>query len=138
MIKSRRNKIFLIILLLIGVSLANYFAISALKENINLFYTPTQVKNNDVNLESTIRVGGIVIKDSIKRTEDLKVSFKITDNVSNLYIFYKGILPDLFKEGQGVVIKGKLNEKGEFIAEQILAKHDENYMPPEISYLNKK
>ena len=120
-----------------GFSVSVILAVSALSENINLFYTPTQIKNSEAPLNKTIRAGGIVLKGSLIRIEDLKVSFIVTDYNDNLTIKYEGLLPDLFKEEQGVVVLGKLNENGELIAEQVLAKHDENYMPPEISYLIK-
>lgn len=120
-----------------GFSVSVILAVSALSENINLFYTPTQIKNSEAPINKIIRAGGIVLKGSLIRIEELKVSFIVTDYNDNLTIKYEGLLPDLFKEEQGVVVLGKLNENGELIAEQVLAKHDENYMPPEISDLIK-
>lgn len=133
----RKKKLLFIGSIFFGFSVAVMLAVSALSENINLFYTPTQIKNSEAPLNKTIRAGGIVLKGSLIRIEDLKVSFIVTDYNDNLTIKYEGLLPDLFKEEQGVVVLGKLNENGELIAEQVLAKHDENYMPPEISDLIK-
>lgn len=137
--KLRKQRLLLILCLIIGTSLAVYLATMALEKNINLFYTPTQIKNGEVEHNIQIRAGGIVVKDSVKRnSSNLDISFIVTDLNDNLTIKYNGILPDLFREGQGVVVLGKLNTNGELIANQVLAKHDENYMPPEVENSLKK
>lgn len=138
--KLRKQRLLLILCLILGTSLAVYLATMALEKNINLFYTPTQIKNGEVENNIQIRAGGIVVKDSVKRnSSNLDISFIVTDLNDNLTIKYNGILPDLFREGQGVVVLGKLNKNGELIANQVLAKHDENYIPPEVeSSLKKK
>ena len=105
----------------------------ALRQNINLFYTPSQIVNNEAPHGVTIRVGGLVENGSFKQQGDsLKNLFRVTDIENTVTITYEGILPDLFKEGQGVVARGQLGQDSVFMAEEVLAKHDENYMPPEV------
>ena len=104
----------------------------ALRQNLNLFYTPEQVALGKAPAQQRIRVGGMVAKGSLKHLAGLQIQFTLTDFVETLAIAYTGILPDLFREGQGVVVLGKLGANQTLIADQILAKHDENYMPPEI------
>ena len=97
------------------------------------FVTPSELKAMQINPQQTIRLGGMVVKESLKQLDDgLTKQFSITDNQNSVQVIYKGILPDLFKEGQGVVADGKINTDGLFVASEVLAKHDENYMPPEI------
>ncbi len=130
--KPRHKKFALIIggLALLGVATA--LVLKAFNSNLVFFFTPTQVVNKEAPVERTFRVGGMVEKDSIKRDPDgLTVRFVITDTVNKIPVSYKGILPDLFKEGKGAVVQGKLGQDGQFVADQVLAKHDENYMPPE-------
>ena len=131
-----QKRIILVITLVVGISIAAGLILFALTKNINLFYTPTQLADatvSDARVGSkTIRLGGMVVEKSIVRTNDLGVEFVITDLKNQIKVTYKGILPDLFKEGKGVVAQGKLESTGEFKADQILAKHDENYMPPEL------
>ena len=104
----------------------------ALKNNVSLYFTPTQVYNNEAPQGRSFRIGGLVEAGSVKRENDgLTVRFNITDTVKAMPVIYKGILPDLFKEGKGVVAQGKLDTDNVFHAEEVLAKHDENYMPPE-------
>jgi cytochrome c-type biogenesis protein CcmE len=104
----------------------------ALKNNVSLYFTPTQVYNKEAPQGRNFRIGGLVEVGSVKRENDgLTVRFNITDNARNMAVVYKGILPDLFKEGKGVVAQGKLEADNVFHAEEVLAKHDENYMPPE-------
>ncbi len=108
--------------------------LTALQENINLFYTPTQIVNGEAPQGVRIRAGGLVKEGSLTRSEDsLTVDFIVTDGDADTGIQYRGILPDLFREGQGIVAMGRLNDVGVLIADEILAKHDENYMPPEVS-----
>ena len=129
----RRNKLIAIIGGLLLLSGAVALILYALSSNINHFYPPTEVSQGKAPLDKTIRVGGLVAYNSVKRAQDgLDVEFIVTDNKSSLTISYKGILPDLFKEGQGVIAEGQLVTKTHFKATKVLAKHDEKYMPPEI------
>lgn len=129
----RRNKLIAILAGLILLAGAVALILFALTENINHFYPPTEVAAGKAPMDNTIRVGGLVTYNSVKRAQDgLKVEFAITDNKSTMTIEYKGILPDLFKEGQGVIAEGKLVDKTHLVATKVLAKHDEKYMPPEI------
>ncbi len=130
----RRNRLLIIALLVAGLGTAVGLALYALKENINLFYSPTQVAKGDVPRGHTFRLGGLVEKGSVKRAEKgLTVHFVLTDGASSVPVDYEGILPDLFREGQGIVAQGRLDAAGRFEADQVLAKHDENYMPPEVA-----
>ena len=129
----RRNKLIAIIGGLLLLSGAVALILVALGSNINHFYPPTEVAQGKAPQDKTIRVGGLVAYNSVKRAEDgLKVEFTITDNQSTMTIEYEGILPDLFKEGQGVIAEGKLVSEKHLVASKVLAKHDEKYMPPEI------
>ncbi|GAB4124591.1 MAG: cytochrome c maturation protein CcmE [Sideroxydans sp.] len=104
----------------------------ALKNNVSLYFTPTQVHHNEAPQGRSFRIGGLVEQGSVQRDQDgLTVRFNITDTAEKMAVIYKGILPDLFKEGKGVVAQGKLNADNVFVADEVLAKHDENYMPPE-------
>tara|TARA_B100001741_G_C16441611_1_gene545920 strand:- start:435 stop:812 length:378 start_codon:yes stop_codon:yes gene_type:complete len=116
------------------VALATFFVLKALEEKIVFFYSPTKLLEKNVRGEEYIRVGGLVQTDSIIYEEDgLNVIFSITDNKNVVKVFYIGILPDLFRENQGVVVEGNFNSSNNsFIAKKVLAKHDENYMPPEV------
>lgn len=114
-----------------GLTAVAFLVLHALTQNINLFYTPTQVKMHEAPLEKRIRIGGMVEHGTLKKNNDLTVNFKVTDFQNTISVTYKGLLPDLFKENQGVVALGKLSSNNLFFAEEILAKHDENYMPPE-------
>ena len=130
--KPRHKKFALVIggLALLGVATA--LVLNAFNSNLVFFFTPTQVANKEAPIERAFRVGGMVEKGSIKRDPDgLTVQFVITDTLNTIPVSYKGILPDLFKEGKGAVVQGKLSKDGRFVADQVLAKHDENYMPPE-------
>lgn len=123
--------------ILLGVGLvaaAVGLVLFALKNNVNLYFTPTQVFHNEAPQGRSFRIGGMVEEGSVKRDSDgLTVRFRITDTAREMTVVYKGILPDLFKEGKGVVAQGKLDSDNVFMAEEVLAKHDENYMPPEAS-----
>ncbi len=107
----------------------------ALKTNVSLYFTPTQVYNKEAPQARNFRIGGLVEAGSVKREGDgLTVHFSITDTAKSMPVVYKGILPDLFKEGKGVVAQGKLDADNVFHADEVLAKHDENYMPPEAKH----
>lgn len=138
MAKAHRQRLTTIVFIFIGLTLATVLILKALSQNINLFYTPTQVFVEKPQVNKPIRVGGMVVKGSIQRDEDMRIRFLVTDFESQLTIRYRGILPDLFKEGQGVVALGKLDITNEFEASEILAKHDENYMPPELAKMEAK
>lgn len=129
----RKRRLILVSFLVAGVAIAVTLILMALGENLNAFYSPSQVVAGEAPINSTFRVGGLVEKGSVQRDEEsLVVSFVLTDNLNTTTVRYKGILPDLFREGQGILTQGKLNDQGIFIADQVLAKHDENYMPPEV------
>ena len=134
--QTARLRRFLLMLAAIGLALGSI--LYALSENIDLFYTPSDLKTASISPAQRLRVGGMVVPDSVKRSEALKVSFQITDLSASLTISYVGILPDLFKEGSGIVADGHLQADGTFLASQVLAKHDENYMPPQLSSALKK
>ncbi|AHF68464.1 MULTISPECIES: cytochrome c maturation protein CcmE [Pseudomonas] len=130
----RKKRLLIILAILAGVGITLALALSALKENINLFYTPTQIANGEAPLDTRIRAGGMVEKGSLQRSADsLDVRFVVTDFSKSVTITYRGILPDLFREGQGIVALGKLNAEGVVVADEVLAKHDEKYMPPEVT-----
>ena len=130
----RRQRFILVGLLVLGVSVALGLALLALRENINLFFSPTQVKAGEAPQQTSFRLGGMVVEGSVRRPDDdLSVEFTLTDTVEQVTVTYKGFLPDLFREGQGIVAQGILNSNGLFEAKQVLAKHDENYMPPEVA-----
>lgn len=119
-----------VVLSSLGVGLVTY----GLRGNINLFYPPAEVIAGKAPVGQPIRVGGMVVEGSIVRSESsLDVRFEVTDYAGTVAVMYSGILPDLFDEGQGVVAAGKLDERGLFVAHEVLAKHDENYMPPEVA-----
>ncbi|WP_226505712.1 cytochrome c maturation protein CcmE [Pseudomonas sp. MWU16_30317] len=130
----RKKRLLIIGSVLAGVGLAVGLALSALQENINLFYTPTQIANGEAPHGKRIRAGGMVVKGSLQRSADsLDVRFVVTDFDKSVPITYRGILPDLFREGQGIVALGEINDQGVVVADQVLAKHDEKYMPPEVT-----
>ena len=135
----RQNRMLLVALLLFGVFSAGYLGIKAFNENLLYFYTPTDVANGKAPAGKSFRIGGLVEKDSVQR-KDMMVSFVVTDNNKSIEVRYEGILPDLFREGQGVVTSGSITCKRKgwsckniFIATEVLANHDENYMPPEVA-----
>ena len=117
-----------------GVGLAATLAFIAIGENMLYFFSPTQVKNGEAPNQRTLRVGGLVVPGSVNREQgSLTVEFDLTDNRESLTVRYTGILPDLFREGQGIVATGALQPTGTFVADEVLAKHDEKYMPPEVA-----
>ena len=129
----RRKKLGIILFIAAGLSVAVGFAAFALKQNINMFYTPTQVSEGEVGAGQHFRIGGMVKTGTVLGAADsLKVSFVTTDFVSDVPIQYEGILPDLFREGQGIVAEGEMDAAGVFQASRVLAKHDENFMSPEV------
>jgi len=135
----RKRRLAWVMLLICSSLLAAFFILQALRQNVNLFFTPTEVATGEAKQKRVIRIGGIVQKDSLQG-KNLDVQFVLTDFAHSVTVKYTGILPDLFKEGQGVVVLGRLDQvkNNLFYADQVLAKHDENYMPPEVSDALKK
>ena len=137
--KTRQKKLLLILGALAVLGTAVGLVMYALTSNISLYFTPTQVFNNEAPQGRGFRVGGLVEEGSVKRQSDgLTVHFNVTDTAKVIPVVYKGFLPDLFKEGKGVVVHGKLEGEGVFRADEVLAKHDENYVAPEAAYALKQ
>jgi cytochrome c-type biogenesis protein CcmE len=131
---KRKQKLFIILGLMTLAALAIGLTLYALRSNINLFFSPVQIAAGEAPVNRTLRAGGMVKENSVARdAESLDVTFVITDYVEDLEVRYSGILPDLFREGQGVVVVGKLDGEGHLTASEVLAKHDENYMPREVA-----
>jgi cytochrome c-type biogenesis protein CcmE len=130
----RRKRLFAVLAIVAGVAAATALAMLAFEDNLLYFYNPSQVKAGEAPNDRTFRIGGMVTEGSLQRTEGtLKVSFVVTDYQESIPVHYEGLLPDLFREGQGVIAHGRLTGAGEFVADEVLAKHDENYMPPEVA-----
>lgn len=130
----RRKRLLWIGVLLLGLALVAGLVIKAFEQNMMFFFSTTEVVEGKAPIERDFRVGGMVVEGSVQRdTNTLKVQFNLTDYQTPLTVEYQGILPDLFREGQGIVAKGRLNAEGLFVASEVLAKHDENYMPPEVA-----
>ena len=130
----RKQRVYAIVTVFLGIVIAMFLVMSALSKNMNLFYSPSELLNSEISPGSIIRAGGMVASGSIEKSSDsLEVMFLITDFQNSLPVVYNGILPDLFSEDAGVVVKGFLQEDGTFFAQEVLAKHDENYMPPEVA-----
>ena len=135
--KNRLNKIYLIIFFLLSIGLITFFILRALEKNIDLYLTPSDLKAVDFNQSDDFKLGGMVKVGSLEKLEGLEISFIVTDFESEMTVIYEGVLPNLFKENSGVVATGSLNsEQNQFIATEILAKHDENYMPVKIEVQN--
>ncbi len=130
---ARKQRLIIIGLMILGISVATGFALKSFNENLMYFFSTTDVIDGKAPKDALFRLGGMVIKGSVKRPNDgMMVQFKLSDFSKEVTVEYTGILPDLFREGQGIVAHGKLDNRGVFIAEEVLAKHDENYMPPEV------
>ncbi|SDU12146.1 cytochrome c maturation protein CcmE [Halopseudomonas salegens] len=130
----RKKRLSIVLLILAGVGIAVALALAALSQNINLFYTPTEIAEGGAPLDTRIRAGGMVVDGSVVRSQtDLNVAFDLTDGERSVTVSFDGILPDLFREGQGIVALGRLNADRVLIADEVLAKHDEEYMPPEVA-----
>ena len=135
--KNRLNKIYLIVFFLFSVGLITFFILRALEKNIDLYLTPSDLKAVDFNQPDDFKLGGMVKVGSLEKLGGLEISFVVTDFESEMIVIYEGVLPNLFKENSGVVATGALNaEQNQFIATEILAKHDENYMPVKIEVQN--
>jgi cytochrome c-type biogenesis protein CcmE len=130
----RKKRLTLIGLMVAGIAVATWLALNAFDENLMFYFSTSEVVEGKAPTAHPFRIGGLVEVDSVKRKPDgLTTAFSITDNAKAVTVEYTGILPDLFREGQGIVAMGQLNETGIFIASEVLAKHDENYMPPEVA-----
>jgi len=131
--KKVKSRIFFLTFCLILLTLIIFFIFRSLQENVVYFFSPTDIYNKpSISLDKKIRVGGLVKEGSIEK-EKLQIIFVITDLKNEIIVYYKGQVPNLFSEGKGVIVEGRLKDKKYFIADNILAKHDENYMPPEVS-----
>ena len=134
MTPKRKQRLYLIILMIAGVAGAVGFALKSFNDNLMYFFSTTDVAAGKAPENALFRVGGMVVDGSVERPGDgLTVRFKLTDYSQEVSVEYTGILPDLFREGQGIIANGRLNSQGVFVAEEVLAKHDENYMPPEVA-----
>jgi len=130
----RRRRLLAVVAILVGVAAAAALAMLAFEENLLYFYSPSQVAAGEAPRGRTFRIGGLVTPGSLQRTDGtLEIRFVVTDNRESMPVRYAGLLPDLFREGQGVIAHGRFGESGEFVADEVLAKHDENYMPPEVA-----
>jgi len=129
----RQKRMVTVAAILAGVGIATTFALQAFNKNMLYYYSPTQIHAGEAPDTRSIRVGGLVENGSVQREPgSLEVRFTLTDFANTVGVSYTGVLPDLFREGQGVIARGRLNDQGMFVAEEVLAKHDENYMPPEV------
>jgi len=134
MTPKRQKRLLIILGIVFGTALIVGLVMYSLNQNINLFYSTSQIAQGEAPVGKRIRVGGMVVEGSVKRSKkSLKVSFDLTDYEQQVTVEFTGILPDLFREGQGIIAQGKMDAKGVFQADEVLAKHDENYMPPEIA-----
>jgi len=134
MTPKRQKRLMLIIAMVAGVSIAVGLILKAFNQNLMYFYSTTEVQEGLAPQGQMIRLGGLVVEGSVNRPKnDVMIEFKLTDNQSEVTVRYSGILPDLFREGQGILAHGQLNQQHIFIADEVLAKHDENYMPPEVA-----
>jgi cytochrome c-type biogenesis protein CcmE len=130
----RKRRLYLVLGILIGVSIASALAFTAFRENVMFFFDPSQVVAGEVPEGKRFRLGGMVAEGSVQRTPgSMEMRFVVTDFKNTVPVSYTGIPPDLFREGQGVVAHGRLGSNGVFVADEVLAKHDENYMPPEVA-----
>jgi cytochrome c-type biogenesis protein CcmE len=130
----RRKRLFVVLAILGGVAASVSLAVMASRENIMFYYDPSQVAAGQAPLQKRFRVGGMVVKGSVQRKPgDLTVRFVLTDFAHQVPVEYTGVLPDLFREGQGIIAHGTIGSDGGFVADEVLAKHDEKYMPPEVA-----
>ena len=129
---ARKQRLIWVTALLVGVAVAVGLVLHALKNNIDLYLTPSQVIKRHISDKQTIRLGGMVLKGSVHRFTGLNITFDLTDFYDKVTVHYDGVLPSLFRVGQGIIAEGHMNDKGVFMAAQVLAKHDADYHPPEI------
>jgi len=139
MTPRRKKRLYIVVLILLGVGGATALGLTAFRTNLVYFYSPSEIAKGKAPVNRTFRIGGLVKKGSVVRNKkNLHVHFVITDTAHDVPIEYSGVLPDLFREGQGIVANGRLGPNGVFKAQQVLAKHDSNYMPPEAADALKK
>jgi cytochrome c-type biogenesis protein CcmE len=131
--KARHKRFGFLLAGLAGLGLAAWLVLNALDNNLSYFFSPTEVAERKAPQGHVFRLGGLVESGSLQRGQEMTVRFVVTDNAHKVNVEYTGILPDLFQEGQGVIAQGRLGENGVFVADEVLAKHDENYMPPEVA-----
>ena len=130
----RKKRLTLIGMMVVGIGIATFLALKAFDDNLMFFFSPSEVVAGEAPSGHPFRVGGLVTDGSVQRLPDgLTTQFDVTDNAQTVSVQYTGILPDLFREGQGIVAMGQLDDQGNFVASEVLAKHDENYMPPEVA-----
>ncbi|WP_178863686.1 cytochrome c maturation protein CcmE [Thiomicrorhabdus cannonii] len=130
----RKKRLYTLLLLLSGVGLATFLLLQAFSENMMFYFSTSEVQQGKAPQGRDFRLGGLVVNGTVQRDPtSLKVRFDLTDGAANVTVEYNGILPDLFREGQGIIANGRLNAEGIFMAHEVLAKHDENYMPPEVA-----
>ncbi|MBT8420711.1 MAG: cytochrome c maturation protein CcmE [Gammaproteobacteria bacterium] len=133
--QQSRQRLFIVIAIVLGVGAATWLVFSAIEDNMRYFVSPSEIQAGLTPTDHALRVGGLVVTGSVQRPEGdegLTVRFELTDNAQRVPVVYTGILPDLFREGQGIVATGRLRPDGVFAASEVLAKHDENYMPREV------
>jgi len=134
MTPTRKQRLIFAVILVTGFAAATALALFAFQKNLLYFYSPSQITSENISVEQMFRLGGLVVEGSVIRHDDgVTTSFKLTDTADSITVSYTGLLPDLFREGQGIVAQGWINQQGVFIAQEVLAKHDENYMPPEVA-----
>ncbi len=131
--KARHKRFGFLLVGLAGLGVAAWLVLSALDNNLSYFFSPTEVAENKAPPGHVFRLGGLVESGSLQRGQELTVRFVVTDSANKVNVAYTGILPDLFAEGQGVIAQGRMGPDGVFVADEVLAKHDENYMPPEVA-----
>lgn len=131
---KRKQRLIFVSVIVLGIGGASALALMAFRENLLFFFSPSQLVAGEAPTSREFRLGGLVVDGSLTREADgLTVHFDLTDTIQTASVVYRGILPDLFREGQGIVAKGQLDPQGTFVASEVLAKHDENYMPPEVA-----
>ena len=133
----KRRRLYIVLAGMTSLGVATGLVLFALRDNVTLFYSPSELLQKDVQAGQRIRIGGLVEKESVHH-DGTVITFRVTDTAHDLKVTYTGLLPDLFREGQGVVAQGRLDANGTFVADEILAKHDEKYMPPEVAAALKK
>ncbi len=134
MTPKRKQRLTIAAVLVVGIGVAVTLALNAFNENLMFFFAPSEVAAGEAPRDHAFRLGGLVVPGSVRREPgSIEVRFDLTDNKGAVTVVYAGILPDLFREGQGIVSRGKLRPDGVFVADEVLAKHDENYMPPEVA-----
>ena len=135
---KRKKRLFIIFLAFLALSISGFLILNASRDSLIYFYSPSEIIEKQGLQEKIIRIGGLVEENSVSYKNSTRIEFNVTDGNKKILVTYIGILPDLFREGQGVICEGKLNALGTFEANRILAKHDENYMPPEVAEKLKK